>query len=127
MLKLQHAQERDHAYRAFAPIEWSEDLRCWCVFDPELIVAILKSPQFPVPDYVGGYAKLDQKRAGQGWNVFADMLWNIPFANEGDRHAALRRDFARLIGTRSPAAKKAVARCWGNLFRWFFATAQGRT
>lgn len=119
MLRLQHAPEKDRAYRAFAPIEWSEDLRSWCVFDSKFIVEILKSPDFVVVDYAAEYRKLDQ-RTGIGWTDLVHVLSNIPLAAEGSRHAELRREFARLIHARGTVTKAAVSQTLKHLIPLVF-------
>ncbi len=65
MLRLQHAPEKSSLYRDFAPIVWSEDLRAWCVFDPELIT-VLGSSDFTIPDGGGRYPKLGQQYPSRG-------------------------------------------------------------
>jgi cytochrome P450 len=88
-------------------MEWSDSLRSWCVFDPGLIVDILKSPDFVVVDYASEYAKLEQQTRID-WTGLVDALSHIPLAHEGERHSQLRRDFARLIAARSAPTKAAV-------------------
>lgn len=109
MLTLQHERQKGKSYRSFAPIEWSESLRVWCVFDPKSIIAILRSPHFDVVEYATEYARLE-KRTGIDWSGLVGALNSIPLANEGDRHAKLRRDFAQLIAARSASAKQAVGK-----------------
>jgi hypothetical protein len=82
-------------------------LRSWCIFDPDLIIEILKSADFVVVDYAAEYVKLEQ-RTRMDWTDIIDALHHIPLANEGERHSKLRRDFARLISARSAATKKPV-------------------
>lgn len=77
MLGLHHEAQKVASYRSFAPIEWSESLRSWCVFDPEFMVAIMKSPDFVVVDFVAEYAKLEQ-RTHIGWSGLVDALNWIP-------------------------------------------------
>ena len=107
MLKLQHEPHKATSYRSFAPIEWSEDLRSWCVFDPDIMIAVMKSDDFVVTDYAAGYAKLEQ-RSGTDWSGLIEAFQFIPLAHEGERHAELRRYFAQLITERSTSAKTAV-------------------
>lgn len=82
-------------------------MRSWCIFDPNLIIEILKSADFVVTDYAGEYAKLEQ-RTRMDWTDIIDALHHIPLANEGEHHSKLRRDFARLISARSAATKEPV-------------------
>jgi cytochrome P450 len=104
---LRFAQAAERCYRSFAPVEWSESLRCWCVFDPALITAVLKSIDFVVVDSAEEYAKIEQ-RTRLCWTAAINALDHIPLANEGERHSRLRRDFAQLIGARSASAKMVV-------------------
>jgi len=107
VLKLHHESQKATSHRSSAPIEWSDSLRSWCIFDPDLIIEILKSADFVVVDYAEEYAKL-QQRTRMDWADLIDALHHIPLANEGERHAQLRQDFARLISARSVATKKLV-------------------
>ena len=66
MLGFHYEAQKVASYRSFAPIEWSESLRSWCVFDPEFMVAIMKSPDFVVVDFVAEYAKLERERISAG-------------------------------------------------------------
>jgi cytochrome P450 len=107
LLKLQHDSQKENSYRSFAPMEWSEGLGVWCVYDPGLIISVLKSPDFAVVDYAEAYAQLE-RRTGQDWADLIHALHNIPLANEGERHSELRRDFAKIIRARSDATKLVV-------------------
>ena len=107
MLKLHHESQKATSHRSSAPIEWSDSLRSRCIFDPNLIIEILKSADFVVVDYAAEYAKLEQ-RTRMDWTDIIDALHHIPLANEGERHSKLGRDFARLISARSAMTKKLV-------------------
>jgi hypothetical protein len=107
VLKLHHESQKVTSHRSSAPIEWSDSLRSWCIFDPNLIIEILKSADFVVVDYAAEYAKLEQ-RTRMDWTDIIDALHHIPLANEGEHHSKLRRDFARLISARSAATKEPV-------------------
>lgn len=108
MLNLHHDSRKGASYRSFAPIHWSESLQIWCVFDPEVMIAIMKSADFVVVNYAAEYGKLEQ-RTGIDWSCLIGTLRSIPLTSEGAHHTQLRRDFARLISARSAAAKAAVA------------------
>jgi cytochrome P450 len=107
VLKLQQEFHKATSDRSFAPIEWSETLRSWCVFDRDSMIAIMKSDDFSVVDYAAEYSKLGQ-RTNLDWSGLVEALHHIPLANEGERHAQLRRDFARLISARSASTKTLV-------------------
>jgi hypothetical protein len=107
VLKLQRASHEATSHRRAAPIEWSESLRSWCVFDRDSMIAIMKSDDFSVVDYAAEYAKMGQ-RTDIDWSALVEALNHIPLANESERHTQLRRDFARLISSRSATTKKLV-------------------
>jgi cytochrome P450 len=107
VLKLHHESQEGTSCLGSATIEWSDSLRSWCIFDPTLIIEILRSADFVVTDYAAEYAKLEQ-RTRMDWTDLIDALNHIPLANEGERHSKLRRDFAQMISARSAAAKKPV-------------------
>jgi cytochrome P450 len=108
MLKLHHDSQKGASYRGFAPIQWSESLQSWCVFDADFMIAIMKSQDFVVVDYAAEYGRLAQ-RTRIDWQCLVDVLHSIPLTSEGTHHTQLRRDFAQLISARSAAAKAAVA------------------
>jgi cytochrome P450 len=113
MLRLHHEPEKMAFYRNCAPVEWSEELHSWCIFDPECIVEILKSNDFVVVDYLAEYVKLE-RRTRVSWSKFVEVLRCIPLAHEGNSHTKLRRDFARLIGARSVMAKLAIEKFFAD-------------
>ena len=47
-MKLHLESQKATSHRSSAPIEWSDSLRSWCIFDPNLIIEILKSADFVV-------------------------------------------------------------------------------
>jgi cytochrome P450 len=107
MLKIQQRPDKASAYRGFDRIHWDEKLRSWCVFDSDLIIGIMKSPNFAAVNYAEEYAKLES-RTHTSWSALIDVLRIVPLANEGERHTQLRRAFAQLISAQSPSAKIAV-------------------
>jgi hypothetical protein len=87
------------------------------------MMEILRSPDFDVVDYAAEYAKLE-KCTGLAWKGLVDALHRIPLANEGSRHALLRRDFAQPISTRFASAKQAVADFLAETVRLVFKDRQ---
>lgn len=50
VLTLHKETKRPESYRSFAPFEWSESLRSWCVLHPGSMVAVLELPELDVVD-----------------------------------------------------------------------------
>jgi cytochrome P450 len=107
-------QQRDHnlpgmaSCKAASAIEWMSSIRCWCVHDAASITTILKSTNFSVATYAEVYRSLEEK-LGVECAGLTRALRHIPLANEGDIHAALRRDLARLVNRQFKEAKQHLA------------------
>lgn len=91
------------------PIEWMPSLRCWCVFDASTITSILKSTDFVEPDFTELHSEVGRK-VGIDCSALVHILHYISTANEGERHAEIRRDTARVIAANADAAKQHTAR-----------------
>ncbi len=91
------------------PIEWMPSLRCWCVFDASIITSILKSTDFVEPDFTELHSEVGRK-VGIDCSALVHVLHYISTANEGERHAEIRRDTARVIAANADAAKQHTAR-----------------
>jgi len=107
------AQQRDDARSKgrsgkARPIEWDSSLRCWCIYDAEIITTILKSPDFSVVNYVDIYRSFEE-RVGMECSTLIRALCHIPLANEGKVHAELRKDLARLVRAELNTAKQHLA------------------
>ncbi len=87
-----------------APLQWVSELGCWCVYDAYTITAILKSTDFAVADFAALHRTYEQK-VGIDCSTLIQILHYIATANEGKRHAEIRRDAARLL-TRDVAQTK---------------------
>jgi len=78
------------------PIEWVPSLGCWCVFAAEEIASVLKSRDFVVADFSDLHRKLAQK-VGVDCSAAVEALDHIAIAHEGERHARIRKDTARIL------------------------------
>lgn len=87
-----HRQQHALAER---PVEWSESLKCWCVFQPQQVESILDSSEATVIPYADQLAPLQSK---WGWDLSGpvQVLQHIPLANEGEGHLTSRRSIAQL-------------------------------
>src|SRR5262245_6266937 len=100
--------------KASAPIEWVPSLGCWCVFDADTISAIFKSTDFTV-DFADLHRNLEQS-VDIDCSALIDALQYIATANEGARHAQLRKDLARVLTANMPANKQEIANFARELF-----------
>ncbi len=86
-------EERDA--KSSPSIEWVPDLGCWCAFDTGAITAILKSSDFAAADFAAWHLSLG--RMGIDCSSVIEILNHIATANEGPRHAEIRKNMARVI------------------------------
>ena len=79
---------------------WSDELNCWMTCDPSTIIFILKSNDFEVINYKKETVRLAH---GLGVDLFAtaNILGSIPLTQEGDSHAALRKQMAVELNQKS--------------------------
>ncbi|MDQ6869126.1 MAG: cytochrome P450 [Pseudomonadota bacterium] len=79
---------------------WSDELNCWMTCDPSTIIFILKSTDFEVINYKKETVRLAH---GLGVDLFAtaNILGSIPLTQEGDSHAALRKQMAVELNQKS--------------------------
>ena len=105
MLEMHHQPNRWDFYRRANPITWDHGLNCWCVFDPKINCRHFK--EHPIsrrglplrrPKYYGT----------DGIDLsFTKLLFEeIPLANEGEKHTALRRRMAQAIADREESASE---------------------
>ena len=94
---------------AFPPIEWVPALGCWCVFALDDIAYILKSHMFAAADFIDWHQKLQQK-VGIDCSAIINVLGHIATANEGERHAHIRRDVARVLKSNLASTKEKTAK-----------------
>jgi cytochrome P450 len=107
--RLDHDPRKSRNPEASAPIEWAPPLGCWCVFDADTITAILKSTDFAAADFVTLHRELEQK-IGIDCAGLIQVLHHIATANEGKRHAEIRRDVARVLTADAATTKDITAR-----------------
>jgi hypothetical protein len=103
MFEIHHQSNRWDFYKSATPITWDHRLNSWCVFDPRLIGDISKQAQFHVVNY-GLAAQFIMERTGIDLSFTRLLFEQIPLANEGEKHAALRRRMAHAIAEREELA-----------------------
>lgn len=89
------------------PVEWVPALGCWCVFETGAITAILKSTEFVPKDFAEWHRALGKVRID--CSSVIQILDHVATANEGKRHAEIRRDAARVIAANTSSTKELVA------------------
>lgn len=80
---------------ALPPLEWVPSLECWCVFSADDIAFVLKSHDFAVADFSALHQKLE--KLGLDCAAAARVLGHVATAHDGEAHARLRRDSARIL------------------------------
>ena len=94
-------------------IEWIPALGCWCAFEAGAITAIFKSTNFIAPDFADWHRSLG--RMGIDCSSVIEILSYVATANEGKRHAEIRKNMARVIAAKGKSAKEAAERKLGEL------------
>ena len=89
-------------------IEWIPALGCWCAFETDAITAILKSDDFIAADFAEWHRSLG--RMGIDCSSVIEILNCVAIANEGRRHAEIRKNMARVIAAQANSTKEAVAK-----------------
>ena len=89
------------------PVEWVPALGCWCVFETGAITAILKSTEFVSKDFAEWHRALG--KVGIDCSSVIQILDHVASANEGKRHAEIRRDAAQVIAANAGSTKEVVA------------------
>ncbi len=89
-------------------IEWIPALGCWCAFETDAITAIFKSDDFIAADFAEWHRSLD--RMGIDCSAVIEILDHVATANEGKRHAEIRKNMARIIAAKGKLAKEAADR-----------------
>ena len=79
-------------------IEWISALGCWCAFETDAITAILKSDDFIAADFAEWHRSLG--RMGIDCSSVIEILDHVATANEGKRHAEIRKNTARIIAAK---------------------------
>ncbi len=98
---------REARGRCSRPIDWVPALDCWCVFETGAITAILKSTDFVAADFADWHHKLT--KIGIDCSDVIEILDHVAIANEGERHAEIRKTMARCIAAQTGPTKDAVA------------------
>ena len=96
MPRLEYDPREVGEHKDLPPIEWVPSLGCWCVFAGEEIAFVLKSHDFVVADFIDLHQKLAQK-VGIDCSAAVEALDHIAIAHEGERHARIRKDTARIL------------------------------
>jgi cytochrome P450 len=78
------------------------------VFDAKIIAAVLKSAEFVAADFAEIHRTLEQK-VGIDCSALIRIFEHSANANEGDRHAAIRKDLARALTTDLVSTKRRTA------------------
>ena len=86
------------------PIEWVPALGCWCVFETGAIIAILKSTDFVVTDLAQWHRLL--AKMGIDCSAVIEILDHVATANEGQRHAEIRKAMAGCIAAQTGSTKE---------------------
>ena len=107
--RLEHDPREGLDQQTSTPVEWIPALGCWCVFDAAAIAAVLKSTEFVAADFAEIHRMLEQK-VGIDCSALIRIFEHSPNANEGNRHAAIRRDLARALTTDLVSTKRRTAR-----------------
>jgi cytochrome P450 len=103
--QLDRDPRKGRGHQMSAPIEWVASLGCWCVFDAKTIATILKSTDFSAADFVELHQTLE-RRVGIDCSAMIQVLRHTPIANEGECHAKLRRDLARVLTADAAVTKE---------------------
>ena len=90
------------------PVESIPALGCWCAFETGAITAILKSADFVAADFAEWHRSLG--RMGIDCSSVIEILNYVAIANEGKRHAEIRKDMGRVIAATAKLTKEAVAK-----------------
>lgn len=77
------------------PIEWSEALKCWCVFQPRQVKSLFESSEAIAVPYGDQLSTIGSKWAVELRGPL-QVLQHIPLANEGETHLKSRRTIAQL-------------------------------
>jgi cytochrome P450 len=88
-------------------IEWVPALGCWCAFDTGAITAVLKSANFVAPNFAEWHHALSSM--GIDCSSVIEILDYLAIANEGARHAEIRKNLAKTIAAHSAETKQLAA------------------
>lgn len=106
--RLEHDPREGLDHQDAPPIEWVPSLGCWCVFDKDAITTVLKSADFASADFAEIHRTL-QRKVNIDCSAMIRIFEHTPNANEGARHAELRKDLARLLAANLPETKQWTA------------------
>lgn len=101
-LQIHHLPQKYFLYRSYSSATWVDELKCWCVFDAGTIEAMFRSHAFSVVNYAEHCADI-ARRIGLDLEPMVRALAHIPLAQEGARHAELRKEMALLIAAQTGA------------------------
>jgi cytochrome P450 len=107
--------------QASSSLEWVPSLGCWCVFDAKAIAIVLKSADFVTVDLADTYRTMEQK-IGIDCSAIIRIFQHSANANEGDRHAVIRKDMARALNDDMASTKRRTAGAVQRLIAERFAT-----
>ncbi len=93
--------QRGHRYQTDGGIRWSDELKRWMIADPEVILQILRNPDFVVHEY---RFDLALSRHGVDLPHLTRMRDFLPLAVEGEQHAVLRNRMIKDISLNTAAA-----------------------
>ena len=126
MPRLSYDPRKGRNAKSSRAIEWIPALGCWCAFEAGAITAIFKSTDFIAPDFADWHRSLG--RMGIDCSSVLEILSHVSTANEGKRHAEIRKNMARIIAARGKSAKEAAARKLGELAqKWLSADKKAST
>jgi hypothetical protein len=114
MPRLEYDPRELGGHKQLPPIEWVPALGCWCIFSAEEIAFVLKSRDFVAVDFIDLHKKLEQK-VGIDCSAAIKALEHIANAHEGERHARIRGDTARLIKADIALTKRNTASVAGEI------------
>jgi hypothetical protein len=92
---------RHHIFRENGGFWWNNELRCWMVSDPRVIVQILEDNNFSVHAY--NFAEIAE-RLHIGFPHQKSLRTYLPVAIEGEDHRVLRRRFDQEISRNTSRA-----------------------
>jgi cytochrome P450 len=103
--QLDHDPRERRGDEALPAVEWVPSLGCWCVFEAKTIAAILKSTDFSTADFVELHQTLE-RRVGIDCSAMIQVLGHTAIANEGECHAKIRKDMARVLTADAATTKQ---------------------
>jgi cytochrome P450 len=106
--RLEHDPREGLDHQDAPEIEWVPSLGCWCVFGKDAIATVVKSANFAAADFAEIHRTLERK-VNIDFSALVRIFEHSPNANEGARHAELRKDLARLLASNMAETKQQTA------------------